>query len=341
MRRYSVVVCGGTFDHFHKGHEEFLRLALSVGEKVLIGITSDSYTKTKGFIESIESFEKRKQSVISFLKKENVGNRVVLSEITSPFIPEVFEKLPIEAIVVSSDSLPGALAINKKRKEENMLPLEIITSPLIHAEDSGAISSHRIRQGAISRNGRVYVNPLWASGALLLPDDLRKELQRPFGFLIADFKSWVSSEHIQADNIITVGDVVTKSFLDQKIFPYLSVVDFIVERKKTYTSLSELGFLGDEEVITVNNPRSSLVPSLFVEISRVVSLFQKNKRFAIVINGEEDLAVLPVILCCPLGMEIFYGQPGSGVVRVVVTEEVKEYAYALVSKFTPTEENSH
>ncbi len=34
----NLVVCGGTFDHFHKGHEAFLKYVFSVGKKSIIVI---------------------------------------------------------------------------------------------------------------------------------------------------------------------------------------------------------------------------------------------------------------------------------------------------------------
>jgi len=47
--KYNLVACGGTFDHFHKGHEEFLRYVFSVGKKVIVGVTSDEYIESSKF----------------------------------------------------------------------------------------------------------------------------------------------------------------------------------------------------------------------------------------------------------------------------------------------------
>jgi len=55
------------------------------------------------------------------------------------------------------------------------------------------------------------------------------------------------------------------------------------------------------------------------------------------VDGEEDLAVLPVLLIAPLGFSIFYGQPNEGLVQVQVTEENKEQAYQFVNSFDKRE----
>ena len=44
---YKLVASGGTFDHFHKGHREFLKKQLEISERVLIGITSDKFANSK------------------------------------------------------------------------------------------------------------------------------------------------------------------------------------------------------------------------------------------------------------------------------------------------------
>jgi len=65
----------------------------------------------------------------------------------------------------------------------------------------------------------------------------------------------------------------------------------------------------------------------------VKEAFDKKTKTVILVGGEDDLAVLPVLLIAPLGFSIYYGQPGEGLVRVDVTEENKEKAYRLVEKF--------
>ena len=66
---FQHVVLGGTFDHFHKGHEALLTKAFEIGKKITIGIATEEIYKDKFLLESIEPFEIRKKSVEKFIKK--------------------------------------------------------------------------------------------------------------------------------------------------------------------------------------------------------------------------------------------------------------------------------
>ena len=44
-KKFKTAVLGGTFDHFHKGHENFLEHGLSISKRLVIGVTSDEFVK--------------------------------------------------------------------------------------------------------------------------------------------------------------------------------------------------------------------------------------------------------------------------------------------------------
>jgi hypothetical protein len=58
----------------------------------------------------------------------------------------------------------------------------------------------------------------------------------------------------------------------------------------------------------------------------------------ILVEGEEDLAVIPLILAAPEGAMVLYGQPGEGVVVCEVTDAAKEKAETLLSCFVEHDE---
>ncbi|MHA1908589.1 MAG: adenylyltransferase/cytidyltransferase family protein [Candidatus Thorarchaeota archaeon] len=72
---YKKVVFAGTFDHLHEGHKYLLRTAMKLGEKVGIGLTSDKLLEHKKNREKIQSFEKRRQALITFFEDEKSSER--------------------------------------------------------------------------------------------------------------------------------------------------------------------------------------------------------------------------------------------------------------------------
>lgn len=328
--KYNLAVCGGTFDHLHKGHKEFLRFAISLSQKLLIGLTSDKYALTRNKSEGIESYKIRKQKLERFLKKEKVLERVLIAPIDSIFIPKVWEGLSVEAIVVSENTLPGAKEVNLKRKEQGKFSLNIEIYPMVKSQNNEYISSSKIRKGDLDREGKSYINPEWMRRKLFLGETLRSVLKKPLGLLLS--KGFIY-ETVRVPYVITVGDVTTKVFNALSIGAYISVVDFKVARKRQFKNLKELGFSGREKIFKVKSPAGCLTPALFKAISNIFKSEKTNRRIVLQVEGEEDLSVLPLILAAPLGSVIFYGQPKEGVVKVEVSEKTKHVAYDLVDQF--------
>ena len=60
-KKFKTAVLGGTFDHFHKGHKNFLEHGLSISERLMIGVTSDEYVKnlkSQKYISKLKIFRK-------------------------------------------------------------------------------------------------------------------------------------------------------------------------------------------------------------------------------------------------------------------------------------------
>lgn len=331
MRKYSLVVGGGTFDHFHKGHERFLLFLLSLGHKVLLGVTSDSYVRKKIRGKPTENFPVRKQAVYDFLRKKKAENRVKISKIDDVFIPKKWQELPIEAIGVTKHSKNGAERINQKRERDGLFPLPICVCPLIFADDGNLLSSSRVRDGEISKSGKSYLHSSLFKKELQLPPSTRKKLKRPINKLYTHFDASVLKK-LSKSTLFTVGDVVTKTCNQLGFPPQIAVVDFKVARKRRFTNTKELGFSGKEMALLARNPPGKLTPSLFRVLVRSISASRKG-RVIVFVDGEEDLAVLPLILVSPLGCFILYGQPQQGVVAVEVTAALKEQASKIIATF--------
>ncbi|MBI4080884.1 MAG: pantetheine-phosphate adenylyltransferase [Candidatus Levybacteria bacterium] len=330
MYRYKKVGCGGTFDLFHAGHRVFLREVFSQSSEVFIGITSDSYVQSVKQNRHIESYENRKAAVLRFLQAEGVGGRAHISPLENVYIPKVWEQESLEALFVTEESKVGAQAINKKREAEGRQRLPIHIVPFVLAEDRKIVSSTRIRKGEIDREGRLYLPDSFLKNTLLLPESVRLELKKPFGEILPGNFSYAK---VNEERCLAVGDVTTKLFHDAHITPFIAVVDFLIERKKTYTSAAELGFTTVQEIFRVSNPPGNITHALMETIQGIFAVRGDHKRYGIIVEGEEDLAVLPLLLASPLGFEVYYGQPGVGSVRVIVSEQAKDKAKSLVSRF--------
>ena len=329
---FDLTVCGGTFDHFHIGHKSLLRLAFSSGKRVMIGVTSDEYIKNLKINtqspELMESIKKRRQSVSEFVKEEKALSKVQLIEIDDLFGPTLSGDLPIDAIVVSEESKKGAYLINQKRQELGLVPLKVVVLPLVMAEDEKIISSERIRGGEITREGKLYIKDTWLNRDIKLTENLRRSFQKPFGELLRNIDY---SLGIRNHLVITVGDIATKNFNARSLGQDISVVDFKVAREKKFSNMKELGFAGNENIYKVDNPPGHITSGLFKKLAEIIKSSMQ-ERIILQVNGEEDLAVLPLVLLAPLNTVIYYGQPGKGLVQVAVSEDTKNRAHSLISK---------
>jgi cytidyltransferase-like protein len=324
MTKFKLVACGGTFDLFHAGHKAFIKDVLDRSEKVVLGITGDAYVKNFKHNLDIEAFEVRKTAVEEFLDSIRARDKVAIIEISTAYEPYLGTSHHYQAIVVTNQTKQAAKEINLKRQQNGIPRLEVVISLMKKAEDGGPISSTRIRNGEINRDGRPYLNPEWQNKNLVLPEALRVELQNPWGEVFDEIP-----QNIDGAKTVVVGDATAQKFNQKNIGQFLSIVDFLIHREVRFHQLSEVGFNG-QDVIKILNPHTVVTPELF---KAVRSAFNAKNKTVILIEGEDDLAVLPVLLIAPLGFSIFYGQPDEGLVQIVVTEENKEKAYELAQNF--------
>jgi uncharacterized protein (UPF0218 family) len=81
-----------------------------------------------------------------------------------------------------------------------------------------------------------------------------------------------------------------------------------------------------DNILYVDNPPGVLTDELIELITDSIKTSTSDNPIIIVVDGEEDLAVLPAILNSPEDTYILYGQPKEGVVLVNST---KAYDTAL------------
>ncbi len=156
--------------------------------------------------------------------------------------------------------------------------------------------------------------------ALVLTEDLRLKLKYPMGLLIeGDIESVMDRllPVIQNKRVISVGDVVSRNLIDYGVCPELVIVDGMNLRAEIDDSIE------CDDTITVENPQSEITGELWVAIERFFK--DRTKRFKkILVEGEEDLAVMPAVIHGDMDTVVLYGQPDRGVVIIEVTEQKKK-----------------
>jgi len=163
---------------------------------------------------------------------------------------------------------------------------------------------------------------------LKLPRHMRWELKRPLGLLIGGedaarrFKELLEGRRPRM--LAVVGDTSTRNLLEVGVNPDIVVIDYKVMRRPItpYT-------LKDRRLIRARNPPGTIDEDAWRALEEAVTL---KSGVAVIVEGEEDLLVLPLIILLPIGSLIVYGQPHEGLVVVEVTEERKRWAEEFMGR---------
>ncbi len=165
---------------------------------------------------------------------------------------------------------------------------------------------------------------------LYLPESMRSELKKPLGKLLTGLpkKTVIILRGIvtrkKPPYFAVVGDFTGKNVLDAGLEPDLVVVDNRVMRSE----VPPLD-LGERQKITAINKAGTVDPSAWRALGEAVIL---KSRVSVIVEGEEDLLVLPLISLTPIGSLIVYGQPREGMVVVEVTKKIKGWVEDFLSR---------
>ena len=152
-----------------------------------------------------------------------------------------------------------------------------------------------------------------------LPDDLRDQLKNPLGNLISDndpSKENIIKKISTESVIITVGDRTTENMLQFGIKPQIQIIDGLEKR-------SECAVPADDTIITklsCKNPPGEITEE---SIQVIQKAFSSEPPVRIIVDGEEDLLVIPVCIFAPENSVVMYGQPNEGLVIVTITPEIR------------------
>lgn len=349
---YHHIFVAGTFDGLHAGHRSILSEAFRAGEKVSIGLTSDEFVqqykrKTQNsklkttsqnshLTQLLHSYQHRLRALEVFLRDQGYFHRTTIIPISDPHEPAASMR-DLTALIVTKENRTTGERINALRYALGVSPLSLMEVPIVPAQDGKPISSTRLRSGEIDGDGR-----------LVMPEALRTALGKPLGNILRGKAIVASIRSHEHDCVLTVGDLSTKTVLEAGVMPRLAVIDGQVGRKPFPDTLTMIqlqkvkpfrfktvksgpGFISSEAMKTIEHFFASYV--------------LRPTSYVLLIDGEEDLLVLPVIQHAPLGSILYYGQParnathnvaggpGEGLVEVEVTSVIKKQVVAIMKQF--------
>ena len=145
---------GGTFDILHIGHEALLTKASNIGDKILVGLTTDERAKKGRNADYLNSYEIRKRNLETLLDSLGFINKFEIVPLNDDWGPSVIDE-DFEAIIVSEETKSTADKINETRSKEGKNELHIVVVPMIQSADGQFISSSRIRNNEIDSSGNL------------------------------------------------------------------------------------------------------------------------------------------------------------------------------------------
>ena len=154
MNKFRKVAVGGTFDELHRGHKALLCKAFEVGEKVVIGLSSDEFVSKMGKPHITASYAERFRELEFFLEQNGLSERAEIVPLSDSFGLTVSGK-GLDGLVVSKETELRASKINDIRANAGLPTLQIVAVKMVPAENCAPISTTRIRKGEIDRDGHL------------------------------------------------------------------------------------------------------------------------------------------------------------------------------------------
>lgn len=320
-RQFKHISLGGTFDFLHIGHREFLKHAFDISDFVFVGIVSDKFAQALGK-DTFHNYIERERVVDKFLLSMVGRDRFKLLKLDDIF-GNTLQEPRVEGLIVTKETLQTAVKVNEKRQSLNLPHLKLI---IFEDVKVGGVktSSSLIRQGVLNQDG-ISFEKFLTSHDFFLPILLRSTLVTPYGRILKKLPRTLTFK------TITVGDQTTFDFVKSGLHPFVSIIDFKIQRTKVFSRLEDFNFLRSSDIVKVQNPSSVISHSLSKSI---LCAYKSKASSVIVVDGEEDLATIPGVLLAPIPSAVYYGIREVGLVEINLDLDVKNNFWKILNKFT-------
>jgi pantetheine-phosphate adenylyltransferase len=147
------VALGGTFEIVHKGHRTLLARAFDIGDRVLIGLTSDRLANSSRS-RNVLPYDDREKALRAFVDRTYPGSDYTIKMIDDRFGPAIHLE-DLDVLVVSVNTHPTGIELNHLRREKGLRPLDLVAIPPVLADDGLLISSTRVMARECDADGHV------------------------------------------------------------------------------------------------------------------------------------------------------------------------------------------
>lgn len=160
---------------------------------------------------------------------------------------------------------------------------------------------------------------------------MRTELALPLGTLIRD--SEISRGSLRrflhtATLVVSVGDRTTERVGELGFAPQLEIIDLKEQRRPIFVHSQSRS---KQKIVKVTNQPGSISAMALHKIRKILGEIEdSDQRVRLVVDGEEDLLVLPIVAFFPKGTAVLYGQPNEGMV-IVSSSKSREKAKKLLA----------
>lgn len=155
-----------------------------------------------------------------------------------------------------------------------------------------------------------------------IPQGLREKLREPYGDIFKDIRK--AAESMKGTDIIAVGDFVSFSLYSIGVIPRIFVVDGKVRRKPFRKKIPL-----DYDTVKSKNDPGFISKNLWMSVQKALGMKNPAK---IQVDGEEDMAALPIILMAKKGSSVIYGLHDKGACVIRIDDDSRKAARNLLRK---------